>query len=118
MSKDFVVTANICGKKIDKTKHISYLQDFVGFTIPNLQNKVKGQRHNLLDDGRSEYLMTNLTQNQMSTEKFSALYQLRWGVERKYRELRNPLEIEDFNSVKPVNIRQEFFAAMYLSNLT
>lgn len=53
----------------------------------------------------------------MPTEKFPVLYRLRWGVESKYRELRNRLEIEDFNSVKPVSIRQEFFAAMYLSNL-
>ena len=61
--------------------------------------------------------MTNLTQNQLSTEKFSYLYRLRWGIESKYRELKNSLEIKDFNSVKPVSIRQEFFAVMYLSNL-
>lgn len=53
----------------------------------------------------------------MSAEKFSDLYRLRWGVESKYRELKNRLEIEAFNSVKPISIRQEFFAAMYLSNL-
>lgn len=52
----------------------------------------------------------------MFTEKFSALYRLRWG-ESKYRELKNRLGIENFISVKPVSIRQEFFAAMYLSNL-
>lgn len=39
------------------------------------------------------------------------------GIESKYREFKNRLEIEAFNSVKPVSIRQEFFAAMYLSNL-
>ena len=42
---------------------------------------------------------------------------MRWGIESKYRELKNRLEIKDFNSVKPVSIRQEFFAVMYLSNL-
>jgi IS4 transposase len=61
--------------------------------------------------------VTNLTQNQLSTEKFSDLYRLRWGIESKYRELKNRLEIKDFNSVKPVSIRQEFFVVMYLSNL-
>ena len=50
-------------------------------------------------------------------ENFPDLYQFRWGVESKYRELKNRLEIEAFNSIKPASIQQEFFAAMYLSNL-
>lgn len=70
-----------------------------------------------LDDGTTEYLVTNLMPNQMDLEKFSELYRLRWGIECKYRELKNRLEIESFNSVKPIGIQQEFFAAMYLSNL-
>lgn len=90
------------------------------FTYPASRNKESltlRSIHFLLEDGSTEYLVTNLTQNQMSTEKFSTLYQLRWGVESKYRELKNGLEIEDFYSVKPVSVLQEFFAAMYLSNL-
>lgn len=73
--------------------------------------------HFLLEDGSTEYLVTNLMPEQMPAENFSDLYRLRWGVESKYRELKNRLEIEAFNSVKPVSVRQEFFAAMYLSNL-
>lgn len=95
-------------------------QDDTLFTYPASRNKealTLRSIHFLLEDGSTEYLVTNLTQDQMSTEKFSALYRLRWGIESKYRELKNRLEIEDFNSVKPVSIRQEFFAAMYLSNL-
>ena len=38
-------------------------------------------------------------------------------MESKYRELKNRLEIEAFNCIKPVCILQEFFAAMFLSNL-
>lgn len=73
--------------------------------------------HFLLENGSSEYLVTNLTYEQMAIENFSALYQLRWGIESKYRELKNRLEIEAFNSIKPISIMQEFFAVMYLSNL-
>lgn len=73
--------------------------------------------HFLLEDGNNEYLVTNLTSEQMTTENFPNLYRLRWGVESKYGELKNRLEIETFNSVKPVSVRQEFFAATYLSNL-
>ena len=74
--------------------------------------------HFLLENGNSEYLVTNLMPEQLETGKFMELYRLRWGVESKYRELKNQLEIEAFSSIKPVSIRQDFFAAMYLSNLS
>ncbi len=73
--------------------------------------------HFMLGDGTTEYLVTNIMPDQMEADKFPTLYRLRWGIESKYRELKNRLEIESFNSIKPVSIRQEFFAAMYLSNL-
>ncbi len=95
-------------------------QDDALFTYPASRNKealTLRSIHFLLEDGSSEYLVTNLTQNQVSTEQFPALYRRWWGVESKYRELKNRLETEDFNSVKPIGIRQEFFAAMYLSDL-
>ena len=95
-------------------------QDDALFTYPASRDKetlTLRSIHFLLEDGSPEYLVTNLTQSQMSAEKFSDLYRLRWGVESKYRELKNRLEIEAFNSVKPISIRQELFAAMYLSNL-
>ena len=49
-----------------------------------------------MEDGTTEYLITNLTSEQMPVENFPDLYQLRWGVESKYRELKNRLEIENF----------------------
>lgn len=73
--------------------------------------------HLPLNDGNTEYLVTNIMQNEMKYPLFKELYRLRWGVESKYRELKNRLEIEAFNCVKPVCILQEFFAAMFLSNL-
>ena len=45
--------------------------------------------HLLLEDGSAEYLVTNLMPEQMASKKFSELYRLRWGVESKYRELKN-----------------------------
>lgn len=74
--------------------------------------------HFPLADGTTEYLVTNIMPHQLKAENFPELYHLRWGIESKYREFKNRFEIEAFNSVKPVSIRQEFFATMYLSNLT
>ena len=91
------------------------------FTYPASRNKESltlRSFHFLLENGNAEYLVTNLTPEQMAAENFPDLYRLRWGVESKYRELKNRLEIEAFSSIKPVSIRQDFFAAMYLSNLS
>ena len=60
--------------------------------------------HFLLENGSSEYLVTNLTYEQMAIANFSALYQLRRGIKSKYRELKNRLEIEAFNSIKSIRL--------------
>lgn len=107
--------------RVPKTfKKAVFEQNDVLFTYPSSDNQESltlRSIHLLLEDGSTEYLVTNLMPEQMASEKFSELYRLRWGVESKYRELKNRFEIESFNSIKPVSVRQEFFAAMYLSNL-
>lgn len=74
--------------------------------------------HFTLEDGSVEYLVTNLMPSQMEGMKFQELYYLRWGIESKYRELKDRLEIENYNGLKPVCIQQEFFTSVFLSNLT
>lgn len=107
--------------RVPKTfkKAISEQEDAL-FTYPascNKESLTLRSIHFLLEDGSTEYLVTNLMPEQIAKENFPDLYQFRWGVESKYRELKNRLEIEAFNSIKPASIQQEFFAAMYLSNL-
>lgn len=73
--------------------------------------------HFSLENGTEEYLVTNLIPEQLAESHFKLLYSLRWGIESKYRELKNRLEIENFNSLKPTCIKQEFYVAMFLSNV-
>jgi hypothetical protein len=73
--------------------------------------------HFTLENGNEEYLVTNLMPEQLAESHFKVLYALRWGIESKYRELKNRLEIENFNSLKPTCIKQEFYVAMFLSNV-
>lgn len=73
--------------------------------------------HFTLENGKEEYLVTNLMPKQLAKSHFKVLYSLRWGIESKYRELKNRLEIENFNSLKPTCIEQEFYVAMFLSNV-
>lgn len=107
--------------RVPKTfKKVIFEKEDVLFTYPSCRDKEPlrlRSLHFLLEDGSTEYLVTNLLPEQMSSAEFLQLYRLRWGVESKYRELKNRLEIECFNSIKPVSVLQEFFAAIYLSNL-
>lgn len=71
-----------------------------------------------LENGVTEQLVTNLLSSDLNVAQFGHLYSLRWGIESKYRELKNRWEIENFNSIKPISIQQEFYASMLLSNLS
>ena len=108
--------------RLPKTfKKAIFEQDDILFTYPEFESKEEltlRSLHFALEDGSTEYLVTNLMPEQLEASQFSDLYQMRWGIESKYRELKNRLEIESFNCIKPIGIRQEFFAAMFLSNLT
>lgn len=71
----------------------------------------------ILDDGTVETLVTNILDPSFTEEMFKELYFYRWGIEGKYRELKNRLEIEEFSGSRPSSVRQDFFISMLLSNL-
>lgn len=83
-------------------------QDDILFTYPTFESKEEltlRSLHFTLDDGSTKYLVTNLMTDQLEAPQFPDLYQMRWGIESKYRELKNRLEIESFNCMKPISIR-------------
>ena len=41
----------------------------------------------------------------------------RWGIETKYNDVKNKLEIENFTGYSPDAILQDFYATMFLANL-
>lgn len=53
----------------------------------------------------------------MKIEDFKELYFKRWGIEIKYDELKNRLEIENFTGATKIAIEQDFYASIYLSNM-
>ena len=71
-----------------------------------------------LSDGTIETLVTNIFDDSITPEMFKELYFLRWGIECKYKELKSSLEIEEFSGKKPISIKQDFYASIYLSNIT
>lgn len=69
------------------------------------------------DNDIIEILLTNIFEDDFTPEDFKELYHLRWGIETKYDDIKNKLEIESFSGTSPLAVRQDFFATMFLSNL-
>lgn len=70
----------------------------------------------LLPTGEMEVLITNIMEP-YSVEEFKDLYHWRWGIEGKYRELKQQIKLENFSGKKPIMIRQDFYASLFMANL-
>lgn len=71
-----------------------------------------------LPNGEVEILMTSLLDSKTyPTNMFKELYFLRWGIETFYDELKNKLKVEHFSGYSKASIQQDFFCAIFISNL-
>jgi hypothetical protein len=71
-----------------------------------------------LPSGEIEVLMTTLLDSQKYPSSiFKELYFLRWAVETYYDELKNKLKVEFFTGYSKNTIMQDFFCAIFISNL-
>ena len=73
-----------------------------------------------LESGVTEILITNLFDKDEQTftvDDFKELYFKRWGIEVKYNELKNRLQIENFTGKTRISIEQDFYATIYLANM-
>lgn len=70
-----------------------------------------------LNNGIEEIIVTNIFDEGYTTEDFKNIYHMRWGIEEKYDDLKNKLEIENFSGSTNIAILQDFYATMFLNNL-
>jgi hypothetical protein len=70
-----------------------------------------------LDSDVIEILITNVFEETFTIPDFKELYFKRWGIEVKYNEIKNRLQIENFTGETPIAIKQDFYATIYLSNM-
>jgi hypothetical protein len=70
-----------------------------------------------LATGETETLVTNLPKAEVEYGAFGELYHKRWGIETKYRELKQKLETENFSGRLVDNVRQDFYAMMTVANM-
>ena len=70
-----------------------------------------------LSNGDIEYLATNIFDSRISLDDFKWAYRKRWGIETRYNDVKNKLEIENFTGYSPDAILQDFYATMFLTAL-
>ena len=66
---------------------------------------------------REATFLTNLPAEEYSVEDIAELYALRWRSEVHYGFLKSRVELENFTGLSPLCVRQDFHAAIVLSNL-
>lgn len=71
----------------------------------------------VLPSGIVEYLITNLSMDEFSTDEITKLYAYRWGIETAFDTLKNKLCLENFTGTKPILIEQDIYASIYICNL-
>lgn len=71
-----------------------------------------------LPSGQTELLITSLLNSKKYSNKiFKELYFKRWAVETFYDELKNKLKVEHFSGYSNQSILQDFYAALFISNV-
>lgn len=71
-----------------------------------------------LPKGQVELLMTSLHDiKTYPSNTFKALYCKRWSVETYYDELKTKLKVEHFSGYSKQSILQDFYAALFISNV-
>lgn len=69
-----------------------------------------------LSDDSFECIITNLPQKDFPSDAIKELYQMRWGIETSFRELKYAVGLINFHAKKPDYIIQEIWARLILYN--
>ena len=91
----------------DQTIKVEYKQEILYVRVINVT----------LQTGEVEKLITNVHDESFTSEDFKNIYFKRWGVEVKYNQLKSRYELENFSGSSPIAIMQDFYSAIYLSNM-
>ncbi len=70
-----------------------------------------------LETGETEILITNLAEEEVTTEEMNELYHLRWQIELNYHILKESLKIETITSSKDNLIKQDIYSQMLAFNI-
>ena len=63
-----------------------------------------------------EVIITSLDRNQFPLERIKEIYNMRWGIETSFRDLKHTIGLTHFHSKKAAYILQEIFAKLTMYN--
>lgn len=66
----------------------------------------------------SRIYVSNLFGDNQDAKYHQNLYHRRWDIETKYGELKTRMHLENFSGKNPLAIRQDLYAALFISNLS
>lgn len=69
-----------------------------------------------ITDTTFECIITNLDRKEFPVDKIKKLYELRWGIETSFRELKYAIGLTNFHAKKVEYIQQEIYARLVLYN--
>lgn len=72
-----------------------------------------------LPNGDKEFLLSSfLDEQQMHLQDLKEVYFLRWGIEEHYKKLKHKVCLENFSGKSVESIYQDFYAKIFIINLT
>ena len=89
--------------------------DYIDFENEYYEMNLRLLRFKITDD-TYECLITNLSEEEISTEEFKEIYHLRWREEGAFRDLKYTIGMLYFHSANQELIRQEIYASLILHN--
>lgn len=69
-----------------------------------------------LEEGE-EYLVTNLSEEELPSDEAKEIYFKRWEIEKAFDVMKNKLQIENYSSRKVIGIEQEYYAGNVIYNI-
>jgi len=89
------------------------------FDLPMLPIPLRFIRVDLKDAEETEILVTSLLDSKLYPhDLFEDLYHNRWPIEEDYKLLKCRIEVENFTGKSVESVKQDFFARIFMSNLT
>ena len=89
--------------------------DFITDTRPKYCMRLRVVRFQI-KEGVYENIITNLPDKEFTAGQIKYIYQLRWGIETSFRDLKHTIGTADFHSKSPEYIEYEIVRRMILYN--
>ena len=89
--------------------------DFITDSSPEYHMRLRIVRFQI-GEGTYENIITNLPDGEFGLEQVSCIYQLRWGIETSFRDLKHTIGTTNFHSKSPEFIEFEILCRMTLYN--